>query len=143
MAQDHCILPWNGNLVQSKCPLKQKITGVKQHGFTKRFYRAFPHVAGGANLACESLLHEIEKRMTDCIKHDLTMPQILFLQVDGGPENLSKTFYSLCETLVREGVFRRVEVCRLPVGHTHEDIDALFGVLWKKAQKQTILTPRE
>lgn len=28
------------------------------------------------------------------------------------------------------------------MGHTHEDIDALFGILWKKAQQQTLMTPQ-
>ncbi len=42
-----------------------------------------------------------------------------------------------------EGVFDHIEVARLPVGHTHEDIDALFGVLWRAAQGKTIITPQE
>lgn len=143
MSQDHCVLPWCANKVTKSYPLKQKIIGAKQHGFGKSFYRVFPHIKGGANVACEVLLHEIEKRMLDCKTNDLTMPQILFLQIDGGPENISKTFYALCEQLVRDGMFYRVEVCRLPVGHTHEDIDALFGVLWRKAQQQTVMTPHQ
>ena len=101
MAQDHCILPWRGNKVQSSFPLKQKIVGAKQHGFSKSLYRIFPHIQGGANVACEVLLHEIEKRMLHCKKFDLEFPQVLFCQIDGGPENISKTFYALCEQLVR------------------------------------------
>jgi len=143
MSQDHCVLPWYGNKVQSSFPLKQKIIGVKQHGKSKTFYRAFPHVKGGANITCEILLREIENRMMKCKASGETFPQILFLQVDGGPDNNSKTFYGFCEQLVRDGVFHRIELCRLPVGHTHEDIDALFGTLWKKAQKQIIMSPRE
>ena len=49
----------------------------------------------------------------------------------------------MCEYLVRKGVFDRVDVSRLPVGHTHEDVDAMFGVLWKAAQGKTIITPQQ
>jgi hypothetical protein len=47
------------------------------------------------------------------------------------------------EYLVKEGVFDRIDVSRLPVGHTHEDIDAMFGVLWRAAQGKTIVTPQQ
>lgn len=64
------------------------------------------------------------------------------MQIDGGAENTSHIFYALCEHLVRAGVFDCIEVARLPVGHTHEDIDALFGVLWRAAQGKTLITPQ-
>jgi hypothetical protein len=143
MSQDHCILPYCANKVTKNVILKQKIIGAKQHGFSRTFYRLFPHVESGSNIACEVILLEIEKRMKHCLKNDLLMPNVLYLQIDGGPENTSKTFYAFIEQLVHDGVFKRIEVCRLPVGHTHEDIDALFGVLWRAAQGKTIITPQE
>jgi hypothetical protein len=30
---------------------------------------------------------------------------------------------------------------RLPVGHTHEDIDACFGMIWELIKDYTVLTP--
>jgi hypothetical protein len=123
--------------------VKQKIYGAKQHGISKTFYRFFPHVESGANMSSEVLLHEIERRMDYCLAHDKPFPRVLFLQIDGGSENTSKSFYALCEHLVREGVFDNIEVSRLPVGHTHEDIDALFGTLWRAAQGKTIITPQQ
>jgi hypothetical protein len=45
--------------------------------------------------------------------------------------------------LVNRGVFARVEVNRLPVGHTHEDIDAMFGTLWTAMRFKHIVTPQE
>ena len=81
--------------------------------------------------------------MDHCIKEDIPFPRVLFLQIDGGPENTSKVFYAMCENLVQMGVFDHIEAARLPVGHTHEDIDALFGVLWKAAQRKTLITPQQ
>jgi hypothetical protein len=123
--------------------VKQKIMGAKQHGLSKTFYRFFPHVLSGGNMSCEILMHEIERRMHYCLTKDKPFPLVLYLQIDGGSENTSKTFYALCEYLVREGVFDNIEVARLPVGHTHEDIDALFGTLWRAAQGKTIITPQQ
>jgi hypothetical protein len=94
-------------------------------------------------MSCEVLMHEIERRIDYCIANDKPFPRVLFLQIDGGSENTSKVFYALCEYLVREGVFDDIEVARLPVGHTHEDIDALFGTLWRAAQGKTIITPQQ
>jgi len=144
MSQDHCVLPYyGGKHVETKAQLKQKIVGAKQHGFARTFYRLYPHVQSGANVACEVLLHEIESRMDHCIENDVPFPRHLYLQIDGGPENACKTFYGLCELLVREGVFDHIDVARLPVGHTHEDIDALFGVLWRAAQGKTLISPQQ
>lgn len=144
MSQDHCQLPYCANQdTESTGLLKQKIFGAKQHGVSKTFYRTYPYVESGANLACEVLLHEIEHRMKTCIQNCTDFPRHLMLQIDGGPENTSKTFYGLCESLVKLGVFDRIDVSRLPVGHTHEDIDALFGVLWRAAQFKTLITPDE
>ena len=86
---------------------------------------------------------QIEHRMDDWLANGKVFMRWLFLQIDGGSENTSKIFYALCERLVRKIVFDRVEVSRLPVGHTHEDIDALFGVLWRAARSKTIITPEQ
>jgi hypothetical protein len=143
MSQDHCMLPYCANKVVKSTILKQKIIGAKQHGFARTFYRAIPHVASGTNLAIEVLLHEIEKRMEFCKLNNISMPDVLFLQIDGGPENTAKAFYAMLDQLVKLGVFRKIEVCRLPVGHTHEDIDALFGVLWRASRHKTLITPQD
>lgn len=143
MSQDHCVLPYCANQTQKSNILKQKIMGAKQHGFSKSFYRTFPHVCGGTNLAIEVLLHEIEKRMNYCELTNKIMPAVLFLQIDGGPENTSKSFYAMISQLKSQKVFKRIEVARLPVGHTHEDIDALFGTLWKASRHMTITTPQD
>lgn len=44
-------------------------------------------------------------------------------------ENKNKDVFAYCAFLVQCGLFDRVEVSFLPVGHTHEDIDQLFSVI--------------
>ena len=143
MAQDHCAIPYFAGKETSNVLLKQKIVGAKQHGLSKSFYRAMSHIQTGTNLAIEVLVQEIIYRLEHCIATDTTFPRWLHLQIDGGPENTAKEFYAFCEFLVRDNVFDHIEVSRLPVGHTHEDIDAMFGVLWRAAQGKTIVTPQQ
>jgi hypothetical protein len=45
------------------------------------------------------------------------------LRVDGGPDTVAYK--------------------RLPVGHTHENIDAMFGTIWTNLRNQTIITFQE
>ena len=99
----------------------------------------FPHIKSGSNVACEVLLHEIERRQNYYISNGIPFPRVLLLQIDGGPENTSKTFYALCEHLVRQGVFDKVEAARLPVGHTHEVKILFYNTVIKNSYFQSIL----
>jgi hypothetical protein len=47
------------------------------------------------------------------------------------------------EYLVIKRVFRKVVWSRLMVGHTHEDIDAIFGRIWKHMRNMHVLTPQQ
>ena len=110
---------------------------------TSEFNLVMPFVPTGIDMALTVILAEIRDRMQFCIDNDVPFPTTLFVQVDGGPENSSKTFYAFMEYLVKEKIFNKIEVTRLPVGHTHEDIDAMFGVLWRHMQSKTIITPQQ
>ena len=56
------------------------------------------------------------------------LPRKLLLQLDNsGKDNKNKHVFAFCSELVARGVFETVEVGFLMVGHTHEDVDALFS----------------
>jgi 3',5'-cyclic AMP phosphodiesterase CpdA len=68
----------------------------------------------------------------------------VFIQIDGGSENANKTLIALCEFLVGKRVIRRsITLTRLVVGHTHEDIDAMFAKIWKHCRSNFCMTPKE
>ena len=143
MQQSHCNLPHRANNKVYDKEVIQHIQGVRHHGLWDNFYRTFPNIGGGGNLAIEVLLREILLHMEHCRTNNMHFPRILFLQVDGGSENACVSFYAMAQVLVKLGVFDVIELNRLPVGHTHEDIDALFGKIWEFVKGSTIKTPQE
>ena len=71
------------------------------------------------------------------------VPDTFFYQVDGGSENANLLTLGMCELIVALGITKRIVLTRLLVGHTHCDIDAIFGVIWKRVRDGTILTPQQ
>jgi hypothetical protein len=47
----------------------------------------------------------------------------------------------MCELLVSKRLVNKIVISRLPVGHTHEDIDATFALIWEAAKNHNIITP--
>ena len=74
------------------------------------------------------------------IKHNNVLPDTVYYQIDGGSENTAKVMLGLAELLVARGAVRRLIISRLPVGHTHEDIDSKFALIWKAARAKHIAT---
>lgn len=55
-------------------------------------------------------------------------------------DNKNKYVYSMLGYLVAVGMFKEVEIIHLMVGHTHNDVDAVFGVLAKRVLHATFYT---
>ena len=70
-------------------------------------------------------------------------PEKHYLQVDGGSENANQYLLAMLELLVVKRCCREVFYTRLPAGHTHEDIDAAFGVIWSCFYSQPCETLQE
>jgi hypothetical protein len=43
---------------------------------------------------------------------------------------------------VAKRLTRKIVLTRLPVGHTHEDIDAIFALIWQFMKNKKALTPQ-
>ena len=85
------------------------------------------------------MLAALEERMKN--SPDGKLPPTVFIQVDGGPENANKLLIGYCEYIVATGLTNEIVLSRLPVGHTHEDIDAKFAKIWTAARNTHVLTP--
>jgi hypothetical protein len=157
MAQNHCSLPWHGSSGDQICEkqLGTKLQGVLSHGTpTARskehpdrksrltIYRSFANIClkegKGQNIALYAWLSELEYEY----KKRGRLPPVLYHQFDGGNENAGPLTIAVAEWLVLKGLTTRVVLTRLPVGHTHEDIDAQFAHIWKALRQQYVLSPQ-
>jgi hypothetical protein len=135
MAQAHCELPYYANVEQAES-LTQHIQGVMVHGRFINIYRTFQNVYSAANMQMHTLLLALE----DAYRTKDGIPPIVFIQIDGGPENISKAMIAMCELLVARGICKRIILSRLMVGHTHEDIDGRFAKIWTRVRNAYVLT---
>ncbi|XP_068752651.1 uncharacterized protein [Montipora capricornis] len=88
------------------------------------------------NLTASVLLTVLAKW---CEKYQL--PPVLYLQVDNCvKENKNQFILWLRACLVEVGIFEKIRLNFLPVGHTHEDIDAFFGVFSKYLAQTDVYT---
>jgi hypothetical protein len=86
-------------------------------------------VSGGANNTCEVLMRMLEwLGAADKLPKD-PKNRVLHLQADNCADNKNWVVLALCAVLVRTGVFTKVELDFLHVGHTHEVIDQVFAVI--------------
>ena len=91
-------------------------------------YRTFNNIYNGANLSIHTWLKNLEAVYDS---EGGRLPDTIYAQIDGGVENANVTMKGICELLVSRRLTRKVVLTRLPVGHTHEDIDSVFGKIWK------------
>jgi hypothetical protein len=110
--------------------LVHSATDFRQHSNDKPgglyMFHIDERVTKGANFWLTCLLKVLNDERA---KRDGKLPPCLTIQMDSAGENKNYTMACFCEWLVKIGAFRKIKICFLPVGHTHEDIDACFGRL--------------
>jgi hypothetical protein len=136
MQQNHCFLPWYANSKMPSIHVKQHLQGILMHGHNMRVYRTYSNIGGGANLAIHTWLLSLE----EYFEKYKSLPMVLYHQIDGGSENANAEMYGIAALLVASGLVDKVVITRLPVGHTHEDIDACFALIWKRVRDEFVLT---
>ena len=115
-------------------PLKTALCGVLIHG-PEGFWAYTVNGLKGGHITCE-VLHRTLLKLAKIRK---VWPRNFVLQLDNtSGDNKNHTVKAYLAWLVATGVFETVTERFLPVGHTHEDIDAYFGILrrhiWTKGE---------
>ena len=139
MAQNHCHLPHLGNQDTFNDPFPQHLQGVLLHGRKLKIYRTYHTVINSSSSQIHALLLALEEVKRDEGK----LPDTIYYQIDGGPENTAKCVLAMCELIVARRLTKKIIISRLPVGHTREDIGSKFGVLWRHIRERHINTPQE
>ena len=127
MDQNHTRIPHLGTQNALSETINQGIIGVKEHGSKVKFYRSLDTAPKGADLTIYCILRQIESWRD---RHGY-FPEEIYLQLDGGSENANQYVLAMLELLVAKNITKVIHYTRLPTGHTHEDIDSCFGVLWR------------
>lgn len=125
-----CTIPWIHQKPKSwetaKKLLSQFVACI-QHGVGTRMFAFDEELKKDGDLMCTLILRMLvdEKNRRDAV--GLPWPEVLYIQGDNASDNKNKGLFQICELLVRLKIFRKVKFSFLPVGHTHEDVDACFG----------------
>jgi hypothetical protein len=105
--------------------LKMHLYGVLCHGRRAYTFVVPDHEAQGHNPTIQIIWQVI---VDQYVTNKGVLPSVLFLQLDNTTrQNKGRYVLAFLALLVEHGIFERVYVCFLPVGHTHEDIDQMFS----------------
>ena len=104
--------------------MKMHTIGAILHGRAVYAFTCPDHVEQGHNVTIQAL-HDV---LLDQIQKGRSIPPRLFLQLDNTTKQCKGRYvFGYLGLLIKLGVFQRITVSFLPVGHTHEDIDQLFS----------------
>jgi hypothetical protein len=117
--------------------------GVIMHGVASSIMMFDETLKKDSNLFGTALLKTIVSEFHRRVALRLPWPKRLYLQADNAKDNKNKVIYCLGELLTRLGVYEEVCYSFLPVGHTHEDIDAMFGALSHVLSRKCAFTLQE
>jgi len=105
MAQVHNFIPWYGgsgsNIVKT---FDTHLQGIIIHGKRFTLFRSFGNVGKGSNVAVYAWLRELEKIYIE----NGNLPDDIYMQIDGGPENANAMTLGLAELMVHRGLTKRV-----------------------------------
>ena len=90
----------------------------------KMFPRVFfttPNIHNDANLTI-TIIHDVVTHWSGIL------PEVLYLQLDNtSRENKNQVLFGYLNMLVELGIFKKIKVGFLLVGHTHDHIDQMFS----------------
>jgi hypothetical protein len=132
--------------------LEQQLYSVLVHGsatdedYSGGFfgYMVDESVIQGTNFNVECLHRTLLKLSDPKLGLRKNWPHTLYLQLDNtSKDNKNRGTFGYFAYLVASGTFQRVIVSFLPVGHTHEDIDAAFGMIMRYLHRHRCLATME
>ena len=102
------------------------VTGVLMHGRPNpaQVYTWYDRFPASSDSIITILLDALDKTVTPTNP----LPPTLYLHMDNcGRENKNRYVLAVCNMLVAKGIFKKVKLSFLPVGHTHDDCDQMFS----------------
>ena len=103
------------------------VQGVMVAGRRPRLEFAYGNVANDSNMAITTIHNAILAEQKCRSEEGRPLPEVLYIQADNVNSNKSKVLMGYLCHLVNLGVFTKIKVNFLLVGHTHENIDQMFS----------------
>ena len=111
------------------------LVGVIVHGERTYGFGCTTNCKLGTNLA----ILGIHRALLNQFQLHGKLPKQLFLQLDNtGNQNKNRCMVAYCALLIHCGMFEKVQISFLPVGHTHEDIDRIFSYVHKRLRQNDL-----
>jgi len=118
--------------------------GVIAHGFLKMGYIIEPTIAKDSNVFVEVCMQSLHRVMLMCKERGLRPPDRIVIQADNAGDCKNQDVFAMMASLVVSGLCKVAVMCYLRTGHSHEDVDAMFGVWARHLSRQNVLqTPSD
>ncbi len=118
--------------------LQTKLLGGLVDGVAFFTFLTYPTYMHGTGLTWTGFMIMLDRLKTA----GRPIPPYLFLQLDNaGKDNKNQHAFAFLGFLIKTGVFKRIFLHFLPVGHTHAEIDQRFSVISQKIRSKDVLTP--
>jgi hypothetical protein len=106
------------------------VYAVIAHGWRIDVYIASEGIPGGSSFSCDCILRTLDGVWRQCQQEGKSFPLDLAVQGDNTTKEIKNGICGRLFALMSlAGIFRATAHMHLRVGHTHEDVDAFFGLV--------------
>lgn len=121
------------------------ISAALAHGYGCVIFLAEEGISTGGEYSWECLLKTIQLCIDASQRKGHRAPRSLWIQSDNTVKELKNSLTgAMCSHLVSSRFFEETGHYHLPIGHTHEDVDGVFGLLSNHLQaSRDLQTPQD
>jgi hypothetical protein len=101
-------------------------------------------IAKDSNVFVEVCMQPLHRVLLMCRERGLRPPDRIIIQADNAGDCKNQDVFSMMASLVVSRLCKVAMMCYLRTGHSHEDVDAMFGVWARHLSRQSVLqTPSD
>ena len=122
--------------INDECLVQMHLVGCLAYNRSvgPHVFITYPNVHNDPNLTV-TVIHRV------LMSWGQPFPPVLYIQLDNtARENKNSTVFGYLSMLVNQGLFRKVKVNFLLVGHTHDHIDQMFSTFSRQLSRQDAFT---
>lgn len=107
-----------------------KVQGVWLHHYSLQFFVLDPRLHSGGSAICDCAARALEAMVVECRRRNVDLPRDICIWSDNTvKENKNQTVLSFLSWLVGSGKFQCASLNCAMTGHTHNQLDQIYGLL--------------